>query len=201
MRQFCQIIGALFFISPFAANADPIVGSITDTDIPEFDWFGTFFIDVFTFTVDTSTNVTVTLDATDTLAPWFFYWDAEVFTSETTVPVDRVAIEAEFSGNYLGFEYDVSFGGVATTSFGALPGEIYQVWATSTYYETEPAPYNEGAFGAYELTISAEDSGANLTVTEFVATAVPEPGTLTLLGIGLAGMGLARQRKKVRYAL
>jgi hypothetical protein len=100
------------------------------------------------------------------------------------------------------------------TIVAVLDGQSYFVSDTAT--ASFPAPNNDTIFkwagyhtftglptlaaGAHDISVAAVGtiSGAGFELDNFVTTAVPEPASIVLAALGLAGLGFAARRKKNR---
>ena len=173
MRQAKIIIAALFLISPFAANSEPITvtfsqdigtngfleGSFTGEDI-NLDGIIEFFDDGSGADVVTAYSIIFTPGSSNS-------GDIDSFTLGLPL-LDRLF--------YL-------IGGTVVVVVGGEEGGLEHFYncndATQCFVGDIDNIYGDGA-----NTVTSE-------------TAVPEPGTLGLFGIGLLGLGLARRRRHV----
>ena len=181
MRHIQLMLTALLVLGPFTANADFISGDIT---------FSGDFVPTGGAGINLSDATSIDFTDDD--------FDVDGATGDFAA--------AGITQGDIGLMQDFSFNPLPSTvdSLWSIAGFSFSLENISIVFQNDYFLILSGSGilsgagfddtnGSWSLTANKAKSLFNFSAG---STAVPEPGTLALLGIGLLGMGLTRRRKK-----
>jgi hypothetical protein len=163
-------------------------------DAAPVEWLGESdgFADGVSWTSDFAVGALNTLSIDVTLDDWW-YWDGDFQNLSIWADWNQNSIFDE-TEEILSLEEEFFAAGTQTI----LADIMVPDWAVTgtTWMRTRLTWYGEGPLDPYSDFFSGEVEDYQITVASGGPSPIPEPATVTLVGLGLAGMALIRRRNR-----